>query len=712
MAGPTTIETVQIEVTINRASQRRTDAALERMEKGGDRLKRGFERAGRTIGERLSRGADAGRAALKRLGDAGADAGGRVVRRMADAAKSIAGVNKEVDGTEKAAGRLRRALGSIGTGITLGIGNKIAGIATGLLGDAITAPERIRAQADAAAKSANLSVEEYGRLKHAAELSGASIEIVDKATRKMTSILGKKQPPEVAQALSTLGLSSERLKKARPEEALGAIGDALKKIPDDAERVRLSALLLGEEFGPKLTPLLEAGTAGIKAMGDEAEQLGLVFSKDTASAAERLGDANDKLKKRFEGVLNTVAAKYIPLMADLTEGVVDWIKANKDVIDGTLQKALDAVADAGRKAWAFLSQVDWGAVWDKVTAFADAVWSVAKAIYGMVDAFGAGNVALATMGLKVAAMLGPYGALAAAAVAAGYAIGSAFSKANVHLEKTLQRVYQVRAAAADESIKELEADEADFRATRERADRIENRLNNAARTIGGGKISDKHRSQIARLKAIAQDRGASEEQRQRVKYALISLEKAAENQQRKASTKAFGPKGKGGPVAATAFSGAVDSAIKEQADRAAYDAAARVAASGGSLKAQEKAAREAARARTEQLQQDPGFSQRVLADEARKRQQAALEGRATGVFGAVGGAEAVRLDVGAGAGGVPPLVVNTTKVEVAPGAVVISGNEFAADMPSLERALDRTLAARLGEEVGRAISTRRTPLLG
>lgn len=705
------VETVKYVFEVDRSSVRRTDAIMGRLQVQEDRLRKGAERLGDTLGKGLRAGSDRAADGIRKLTRASMEFGKQSAKRLAETLTGMRRLRKETDDTEKRVGRLGRAFKSIGQGIALGIGGRIAGIATDMIGQAVSAPERIRAQADAAAKSANLAVDEYGRLKHSAELSGSSINTVDKATRNLTKVLGKKLSPDVSKALESIGLSADDLRKARPEKQLGMIGDALKGIEDPAERVRIAGTLLGEKFGPELTPLLEAGSAGLRAMGDEAAELGLVFSADTASAAERLGDAQDKLKKRFEGVLNTVAARAIPLFADLTEGIVDFVKNNRELIDGALNRALDFVANSAQKVWKWIGEVDWAGVWDKITSLADTIWKVGEALYNMVDALGAGNVALATMALKVGALLGPWGLLATAAVAAGAAIAKAFGTANAHLETTIARVYEVRAAASDTEIKRHEAEiqAADDRMAR--AQRIEDRLTAAASTIGGGKVDGKTRAQILRMSAIAGDRNATREQLAEVRATLDTME--AQAAEKAAAGGGKGTKGgrKGGKSAApsAAFGGAVDAAIKAAAEREAYNAAAKTAAEGGSMDLQRQVADRTLRETTKRLQGDQAFSRQVLAEEARRRQQEALQGRVTGAFGAVGGAEAVRLDVGAGAGAAPAMSITTTKVDVQPGAVQVTGNEFAADMPTLERALNETVTKRLGQAIGTGIAAARSP---
>jgi hypothetical protein len=169
--------------------------------------------------------------------------------------------------------------------------------------------------------------------------------------------------------------------------------------------------------------------------------------------------------------------------------------------------------------------------------------------------------------------------------------------------------------------------------------------------------------------------------------------------------------GAGAPASASVFAGAFGKVVKERADKAAFDAAAAVAARGGSVREQEAAARKAAKAEERALRNDKDLQARVYREEAARRQKEALEGRVTGAFGAVGGAEAVRLDVGAGAGGVPPLAVTSIKVDIAQGAVTITGNDFAADLPTLERAMGVIVDKRLGRAVAEGLQAARSPLL-
>jgi phage-related minor tail protein len=87
--------------------------------------------------------------------------------------------------------------------------------------------------------------------------------------------------------------------------------EALSQVENGTERDRLAMELFGKS-AMDLSGIIDDGGAGLKAYGDEAENMGLILSQDDVDAANKFNDAIDKLKA-------TAGASFLEMGATLAE---------------------------------------------------------------------------------------------------------------------------------------------------------------------------------------------------------------------------------------------------------------------------------------------------------------------------------------------------------------------------------------------------------
>ncbi|WP_417585142.1 hypothetical protein [Pelagibacterium sp.] len=178
-----------------------------------------------------------------------------------------------------------------------------------------------------ASSSYGIPIEQLGRLSHAAELSGASMEEVGKAAQRtaravnyaMTGVTN-----ESTRAFEQMGVALTNT-DGTAREVEGILGDVAERfaaMPDGAQKTALAVEMFGRS-GAKLIPMLNAGREGLRDMGDEAERLGLVFSENTARSSERFNDNILRLSRSMTGLWNQVLANVIEGFAQLTDKIVE-----------------------------------------------------------------------------------------------------------------------------------------------------------------------------------------------------------------------------------------------------------------------------------------------------------------------------------------------------------------------------------------------------
>lgn len=254
-----------------------------------------------------------------------------------------------------------------------------------------------------AARSAGQSVETFSAMRHVADVAGVSIEDLSKATRKLIT-----PTADAEEKLKSFGLSfrdaSGRMKTQ--SSLLDEISAKYKTLPSNADRAALAMAAFGED-GAKITSVL---AQNISDLTKEAEDMGLVVSRQAAESAEVFNKKVGVLSGSLEGLKNRIG-----------ESIISFI--NQTGILDKLSKAVQSVTGW----WSGLSDSTKSMVIYS-TAAAVAIGVVITALLGIVAAAPAVTAA-------VTAMTGGLNLIVLAAVAAATAVVGAITYIGIHFKK-------------------------------------------------------------------------------------------------------------------------------------------------------------------------------------------------------------------------------------------------------------------------------------
>lgn len=178
-----------------------------------------------------------------------------------------------------------------------------------------------------ASQSLGVAVEDLSRLQYAAELSGVSVEGLEKAIKKLSVSLfdaSQNASGPAAKALADLGISAtDASGNVRPViDVMGDLAARFEKMPDGVAKTALAIRVFGRS-GADMIPMLNEGRAGLTAMYEEAEQLGIVLDTETAAAAERFNDNLTRLGKVQDGIITKITAGMLPALSNLTDALAN-----------------------------------------------------------------------------------------------------------------------------------------------------------------------------------------------------------------------------------------------------------------------------------------------------------------------------------------------------------------------------------------------------
>lgn len=176
------------------------------------------------------------------------------------------------------------------------------------------------------------STEALSQYRYAAEISGVSFEQFTKGLTKL-----QKSVSDASVGLSTpkrafeqLGISVEAFRDLQPSQQFEALADALMKVENPTDRTRIAMDLMGRS-GADLVSMLSEGSAGILALRQEADELGLTL---TRTEADNMAKFNDALTK-IGTIVSGVSQKFVADMAPILVSIAEWFGTNLPVaMDG------------------------------------------------------------------------------------------------------------------------------------------------------------------------------------------------------------------------------------------------------------------------------------------------------------------------------------------------------------------------------------------
>ena len=154
--------------------------------------------------------------------------------------------------------------------------------------------------------------------------------------------------------------------------------DALGKIENETERDAVAMDLFGKS-ARELNPLIEAGSEQLKALAQEAHDVGYVMTDDAIGALNDGQDALDRFAKSSEAAKNAVGAQLIPTLGRLAGGgggilsgfaktlneTGDFsaaISVGKDMVMGVLDGIIESAPEIAEAGGALLSELAVGLV--------------------------------------------------------------------------------------------------------------------------------------------------------------------------------------------------------------------------------------------------------------------------------------------------------------------------------------------------------------
>lgn len=188
-------------------------------------------------------------------------------------------------------------------------------------------------------RNTGIAVEELQKMQYASDTIDVSVDQMAGSLKKLTQQMGKG-----SDVFDTLGVNIYDA-NGNMRDAVDVWYDsleALSQVNNETERDTLAMELFGRS-AMDLSGIIDDGGAALRAMGDDAESMGLILSGDTLNAANEFNDAIDLLKARTSAAFleagAALATSLVPMLEKLVEKVTEVLLWFSD-LDGETQTVI------------------------------------------------------------------------------------------------------------------------------------------------------------------------------------------------------------------------------------------------------------------------------------------------------------------------------------------------------------------------------------
>lgn len=199
-----------------------------------------------------------------------------------------------------------------------------------------------------ASVSAGIGVEAFQKLAFAARLSAVPQEQLEVSLARLSRSLYKARQgsAEAQLAFSKAGFTPDQIHGFKTsQEALLALADRIKAIPDPIERVALAQQLLGRG-SQRMVGFLAQGSGAIKDLGKESDKLGIALSEHQVEALVRVEQALQKFWALIQAIGASIAANFAPNLEAAIKAFLEFYQANQRLIQTNIKRWIEEFAFA------------------------------------------------------------------------------------------------------------------------------------------------------------------------------------------------------------------------------------------------------------------------------------------------------------------------------------------------------------------------------
>lgn len=256
------------------------------------------------------------------LGTLTIDLAANVARLSSDLGKANRLAEKSAQQMEKRFSQLKGVIGGV-----------FAGLSVGAFASWIKQSIDAADQVNELSQKLSINAESLQKWGYAASVSGGSLDETAAALKKLSiNISEAANGSETArEKFDSIGVSfldaTGKIRSA--DSVLLDISDKFQSTASDANKTAVAVDLFGKS-GTAMIPVLNEGSASLQEMMQQAQDLGLVISQETLTAADNFNDSLTTLVGVSRGYANHIAEALLPTLNTLTGYLISTATESED----------------------------------------------------------------------------------------------------------------------------------------------------------------------------------------------------------------------------------------------------------------------------------------------------------------------------------------------------------------------------------------------
>lgn len=189
-----------------------------------------------------------------------------------------------------------------------------------------------------------LSTEELQKMSYAADIVDVSVDTISGSMSKMRKAMVSSSA-DTEEAFRRIGVSVRSADGSLRDstEVFYDVLTGLSRVANETERDTLAMQIFGKS-ADQLAGVIDDGGAALKALGDEAEQMGLIMSQDTLDSLNAFNDQLDRLKAQATAEIVKAGASALEALSPVLEMIVSAISKVLSVIGSLNPEVIKIVA--------------------------------------------------------------------------------------------------------------------------------------------------------------------------------------------------------------------------------------------------------------------------------------------------------------------------------------------------------------------------------
>lgn len=244
-------------------------------------------------------------------------------------------------------------------GITAAIEGATVGAATALTAG-VSKLAQYGDQIDKQSQKIGISAEKYQEWDAVLQHSGTSIGVLQAGMRTLRNAMDSlgnamdgstPKMSDAAAALHSLGISAtDSMGNLRDEEEVfSEVITALQNMENETEKQRYATILLGRG-GTELGALLNTTAEDTEKMKQRVHELNGVLSDEAVKASARFQDSLQDMTTGFTGLKNSMLQDFLPVFADVMDGVTDIFAGDSEDGKSKIESGLDGITETIEKS--------------------------------------------------------------------------------------------------------------------------------------------------------------------------------------------------------------------------------------------------------------------------------------------------------------------------------------------------------------------------